>query len=204
MNTYYDTNQWHWVRDAAAYRDACDTIMLRACWRDPQGRFRVDERFAEDRARFAGLPALGVYQRVWDGASPEFQADLLADTTGPLGADEWPMCDIETGVSDPAAFLARWLARYEARTGRRAAVYAPLALWDAVRPVIGDRVTVTPSYSRAPWWGPYDVWQDSQTAPFPGGGDAGDRNRTALSGPELVARTHVTGARRRRQQALLL
>lgn len=204
MGTYYDTNQWHWIRDAPAYRAQCDTIMLRACWRDPQGRFRVDERFAEDRARFAGLTAVGAYQRVWDGASPEWQADFLADTTGPLAANEWPMCDIETGVSAPADFLRRWLARYETRTGHRCAVYAPLALWNAVLPVIGDRLKVTPSYSRPPWWGPYDVWQDSQSAPFPGGGDAGDRNQTALTGPQIVARTRGANGRLRRQQALLL
>jgi hypothetical protein len=86
-------------------------------------------------------------------------------------------------VSDPASFLFRWLARYESRQQRDVAVYAPLALWDTLLPVIGNRLKVTPSYSQAPWWGPYDVWQDSQTATFPGGGDAGDRNRTDLTAP---------------------
>jgi hypothetical protein len=186
---YYDTNQWHWVRDATAYHEVCDTIMLRACWRDGAGVFRIDSRFVEDRGRFADLAALGHYQRVWDGCSPECQADFYADTTGPLPANEWPMVDIETGVSDPADFLMRWLARYESRQQRRAAVYAPLVLWEALLPVIGDRLKVTPSYSRAPWWGPYDVWQDSQDATFPGGSDAGDRNRTDLNAAQILART---------------
>ncbi|HET9255261.1 MAG TPA: hypothetical protein VFO16_08680 [Pseudonocardiaceae bacterium] len=66
-------------------------------------------RFAEDRARFADLPALGHYQRVRDGQSPEWQADFYADTTGPLPDQERPMVDVETGVSDPAEFLRRWL-----------------------------------------------------------------------------------------------
>ena len=58
---YYDTNQWHWIRDAAAYHQVCNTIMLRACWRDTAGVFRVDSRFAEDRRRFNNLAALGHY-----------------------------------------------------------------------------------------------------------------------------------------------
>ena len=182
---YYDTNQWHWIQDAAAYRQICDAIMLRACWRDPAGAFRVDSRFAEDRQRFRDLAAVGHYQRVWDGHSPERQADFYADTTGALPANEWPMVDIETGVSDPADFLTRWLARYESRQQRRAAAYAPLALWTTLLPVIADRLKITPSYSAPPWWGPYDIWQDSQTAPFPGGGDAGDRNRTDLSAAQI-------------------
>lgn len=186
---YYDTNQWHWIRDAAAYHEFCDTIMLRACGRDTTGVFHVDSRFAEDRRRFHDLAALGHYQRVWDGRSPEWQADFYADTTGALPANEWPMVDIETGVSDPASFLSRWLDRYESRQQRSAAVYAPLALWNTLLPTIGNRLKVTPSYSRAPWWGPYDVWQDSQTAPFPGGGDAGDRNRTDLTAAQILART---------------
>lgn len=202
---YYDTNQWHWIRDVAAYRQACDTIMLRACWRDDSGVFRVDSRFAQDRRRFGDLAALGHYQRVWDGRSPEWQADFYADATGPLPANEWPMVDIETGVSDPAEFLLRWLSRYESRRQRSAAVYAPLALWNAVLPVIDDRLKITPSYSRAPWWGPYDVWQDSQTATFPGGGDAGDRNRTDLTAAQILARTRgrpVSGSYRRRVHML--
>jgi hypothetical protein len=187
---YYDTNHWHWIRGAAAYHQACDTIMLRACWRDDAGVFRVDSRFTEDRDRFNDLTALGHYQRVWDGRSPEWQADFYADTTGALRANEWPMVDIETGVSDAAKFLLRWLDRYESRQQCNAAVYAPLALWNTLLPVIGHRLKITPSYSRAPWWGPYDVWQDSQTAPFPGGGDAGDRNRTDLTAAQILARTH--------------
>lgn len=91
-----------------------------------------------DLLRHGDLAALGHYQRVWDGRSPEWQADFYADTTGPLPANEWPMVDIETGVSDPAGFLLRWLGRYESRWQRRAAVYAPLALWTTVLPVIGD------------------------------------------------------------------
>jgi hypothetical protein len=77
----------------------------------------------------------------------------------------------------------RWLSRYESRQQRSAAVYAPLALWNTLLPVIGDQLKITPSYSGAPWWGPYDVWQDSQTASFPGGGDEGDRDRTDLTRP---------------------
>lgn len=216
MGTFYDTNVWHWVRDAAAYARACDTIMLRACWRDPHGAFLVDDRFHIDRDRFAGLAAVGAYQRVWDGRSPEWQADFFADTTGPLRANEWPMLDVETeGPANPVDFCRRWLTRYEARTSTRCAVYLPFALWSALRPLVGDRLVVTPAYSRRPSWKPYDVWQDSQTAPFPGGGDAGDRNQTALTGAEIVARTRpdlartsapstdLAGARRRRQQALL-
>jgi hypothetical protein len=47
-------------------------------------------------------------------------------------------------------------------------------------PVIADRFKITPSYSIAPWWGSYDVGQDSSTATFLGGGDVRDRNRTDL------------------------
>ncbi len=184
----YDTNQWHWIREAVAYHNVCDTIMLRARWRDAAGIFRVDSRFVEDRRRFKDLAALGHYQRVWDGRSPEWQADFYADTTDPLPANEWPMVDVETGVSDPASFLVRWLGHYESRQQRNVAVYAPLALWDTLLPVIGNRLKITPSYSRAPWWGPYDVWQDYQTATFPGG-DAGDRNRTDLTAAQVLART---------------
>jgi hypothetical protein len=188
---YYDTNQWHWIRDADAYHQACTAIMLRACWRDTAGVFRIDSRFAVDRGRFGDLAALGHYQRVWDGRSPEWQADFYADTTGQLPANEWPMVDVETGVSEPATFLMRWLKRYESRRQRRAAVYAPLALWNTLLPVIGARLKVTPCYSSAPWWGPYDVWQSSQTATFPGGGDAGDRNRTSLNAAQILARTRT-------------
>lgn len=45
---YYDTNQWHWIRDVAAYRQACDTIMLRAggttlaCSASIRGSLRTD------------------------------------------------------------------------------------------------------------------------------------------------------------------
>jgi hypothetical protein len=160
MMIYYDTNQWHWIRDATAYRQVCDTVMLRACGRDDAGMFRVDSRFAQDRGRFHDLVALDHYQRVWDGRCPEWQADFHVYTTGSLSANEWPMVDIETGVSDPADFLLRWLGRYESRQRRRAAVYAPLVLWNTLLPVIGDRLEVTPSYSQAPWWGPYDVWHE--------------------------------------------
>ncbi len=52
---YYDTNQWHWMRDGAAYQQACDAIMLRECWRDDAGVFRVDSRFVEDRDRLNDL-----------------------------------------------------------------------------------------------------------------------------------------------------
>lgn len=55
--------------------------------------------------------------------------------------------------------------------------------------MIADWLRITFSYSRGPWWGPYDVWQDSQTATFPGGGDAGDRNRTDLTAAQILART---------------
>lgn len=190
---YYDTNQWHWIRDAAACRQACDTIMLRACGRDANGVFHVDSRFEQDRSEYGDLTALGHYQRVWDGRSAEWQADFYIDTTGPLPINEWPMVDVETGVSDPAEFLRRWLDRYESRQQRRAAVYAPRSLWKLLLPVMGDRIKITPSYSRAPWWGPFDVWQDSSTAPFPGGGDAGDRNRTDLAPEQILARTNMQG-----------
>jgi hypothetical protein len=83
---YYDTNQWHWIRDATAFRQVCDTLMLRACWRDDAATFRVDSRFGEDRGRFHDLAAVGHYQRVWDGRGQEWQADFYADTTGPLAA----------------------------------------------------------------------------------------------------------------------
>jgi hypothetical protein len=80
---YYDTNQWHWIRDATAFRQVCDTLMLRACWRDDAATFRVDSRFGEDRGRFHDLATVGHYQRVWDSRGQEWQADFYADTTGP-------------------------------------------------------------------------------------------------------------------------
>lgn len=69
---------------------------------------------------------------MWDGRSPEWQADFYADATDPVPANEWPMVDVETGVSDPASFLLRRLARYESRQQRNVAVYAPLALGDTL------------------------------------------------------------------------
>jgi hypothetical protein len=33
-------------------------------------------------------------------------------------------------------------------------VYAPLALWDVLLPVIGGRLKITPSYPQAPWGAP--------------------------------------------------
>lgn len=62
---------------------------------------------------------------------PEWHTDFYADTTGPLLTNEWPMVDIETGVSNPANFLLRWLGRYESRQQRSAAMYAPPALWNS-------------------------------------------------------------------------
>jgi hypothetical protein len=54
------------------------------------------------------------------------------------------MADIEIVVSDPANFLLRWSDCCEARQQRSAAVYTPLALWNALLPVIGDRIKATP------------------------------------------------------------
>jgi hypothetical protein len=139
---YYDTNQRHWVRDCAAYLPAWDTIMLRACWRDGTGVFCVDSWSAEERYRFNDLVAPDHYQRVWDGSSPEWQADCYADTIGSLRANEWPMVDVESGAPGSADFLLRVVGRYEFRQQRSAAVYAPLALWNTLLPVIGNRLKV--------------------------------------------------------------
>lgn len=111
--------------------------------------------FAEDRRRFNDLAALGHCQRVWDGRSPEWQADFYDDTTIPCRPTNgrWWISNRGT-VSDPNEFSAAVARPLRARQQRSAAVHAPLALWNALLPVIGNRVKVTPSYFRAPWWGP--------------------------------------------------
>lgn len=89
-------NQWHWIRDAAAYPPGlrhghAAGVLAGHHWHVP----RRLAGFAEDRRRFNDLAALGHCQRVWDGRSPEWQADFYADTTDPLPSNEWPMVDIE-------------------------------------------------------------------------------------------------------------
>jgi hypothetical protein len=73
---YNDTSQWHWIHDATAYHQACDTIMLRSCWRDDASMFRVDSRFAQGR-HFHDIDAVGHYQRVGRRSLPGMASRLL-------------------------------------------------------------------------------------------------------------------------------
>jgi hypothetical protein len=67
--------------------------------------------------------------------------------TSPLPANEWPMVDIETGVSDPAIFLLRWLGHYEYRQQRGAAI----ALHPANTPIVSENPNGARLRSKSPF-----------------------------------------------------
>ena len=84
---YYGTTQWHWIRDAAAYHQALHHDHAAGVLGGHRWRVSRRLRFVEDRRRFGDLVVLSHYQRVWDGRSPEWQADFYAAATDPLPAN---------------------------------------------------------------------------------------------------------------------
>jgi hypothetical protein len=152
----------------------------------------VDTSLAHHRTTLASMPLLVWYQYVWSQWGPETQAQFLIDTLGYLKPNETVMLDIETaaGIADPADFSRRWLAHIEPRLKCRAWIYVPGALYPALAPLIGGRVVVMPHYSGVPTW-PHDVHQYTDRGYFPGCPDqaGGDVNRTALTVPQLLARS---------------
>ncbi len=212
---FCDGNEWHRVTDRGAYERAGLPMLEFRAMSASSGTMVRDKAFADHRSRFTGFPFL-IYQYPYGKESPEKQADDLATLLGALGPLEMVMLDIETknfGISDPADFTRRWLARFEGRMGGRCWVYLPKALaTSTMYDAIGDRVIKAPRYSGhagkglPPGWR-HDVWQFSDRAPMPGSPDGpGDRNTTTFSVAELLARSgrDVASDRRRRQQALLL
>jgi hypothetical protein len=213
---FCDGNEWHRVTDRSAYEHAGLPMLEFRAMSASTGTMVYDKAFADHRSRFTGLPFL-IYQYPYGKESPEKQAEDLAVLLGQLGPLEMVMLDIEAknfGISDPAEFTRRWLARFEGRLGGHCWVYLPKALaTPGMYDSIGERVIKAPRYSGHAGKGPppdwrHDVWQFSDRAPMPGSPDGpGGRNTTTLSVADLLARSGKGAApdgRRRRQQALLL
>lgn len=204
---FNDGNQWHFVTDANAYTAQRDMYEMRCCTASEASGFRdkiVDTQFASQRALLQPrLKGYLHYQFVYQTAgTPEQQADFFADVLGELRPNEMVMLDIEgrSQILNPVDFTLRWLARIEARLNTKAWVYVPKGLAPQLtRAITGDRIVKAPDYDAndgqphtPPTW-PFDVWQYSSKAVFPGSPHGpGDINTTTWTTDALVAHCRRT------------
>jgi lysozyme len=167
-----DVSKYQGVIDWPAVREAGIGF---AFIRVSDGLTDPDPMFA---ANWAGAAAAGIHRGAYQFfrplRDPVAQADLLVDAMGPRRAGDLPpVIDVE--VSDGvdrdglAAAVRVWLARVEARTGRRPLVYTSAYFWaDAV----GADLSAYPLWL-AQWdrdcptvpapWPDWVFWQTSST-----------------------------------------
>lgn len=194
---FNDGSQYRVVSDPARHMREREMFEFRVA-SARNGRLYVDTAFRYHREALRGMSALLLYQFAYGQWSAEQQADFFCDTVGRLRPNEMVMLDIEqsSGISNPADFTRRWLARAEGWLGGLAWVYVPQELAAQVtRDVTGPRIVKAPRYSGgagrgpAPWW-PHDVHQYSDEGYFPGcsSSTGGDVNWTAWTVDQMLAR----------------
>ncbi len=193
---FNDGSQYRVVTDPAAQLAEREVYCFRVA-SARNGVPYIDTAFAQHREQLREMPALLMYQFVWqDAGTPEAQANLFCDTIGELRPNEMVMLDIEVGgkITDPADFARRWLAVVEGRLQTRAWLYIPRALSAALQPLVDGRIIMAPRYSgsasrgTAPDW-PHDVHQYTDKGYFPGCTQTGDVSFTNLTVAQMLDRS---------------
>lgn len=129
-----DTNEFHPVIDAVAYRRWSPAIILRA-----HNGWREDYEYATSRnlVERAGVPTVGHYGYVVAGVDAGQQGRDFARVVaahGGLPVGHFIACDLEEGTGDQAPRVAAWLAAAHSilATGTaRDVLYSGLAFWRA-------------------------------------------------------------------------
>lgn len=150
-----------------------------------------DPDFAANRANAhaAGAPAVGLYQYLAAdpaAGSVTAQAAELLQLVGQLAANEWLICDLETGQGNEFVLWWAWRGCVLLATKRVPWLYSGLA-FAQVHDLDPDWVA---AYGQAEPTIPHKLWQDTDTYPWPWGpSDASVFHGTL---PEFLAAAGIT------------
>lgn len=169
--------------DWPAHRAGRQAVILRA-----HNGNRADTLFPENRAGAAPMRLVGLYQYLVESRDAAEQAREFVATVRSLGANEWPILDIEVG-SNYAARARAWLAVVEPALGRRAWVYSGDSYWRTtdLAAAVGDRCRWVARYSTTAPVTPHTLWQRSSSARAPGVAGAVDESVYAGTLDQLIA-----------------
>jgi GH25 family lysozyme M1 (1,4-beta-N-acetylmuramidase) len=141
---------------------------------------RVDNKWPARRDYLRRFPfvALGFYQYLVDERASTNQARDFIQTVGPLRPNEFVACDSEEGSGDQTARVQAWLDIVDAHYGQTSTLYASESWFDAK---LGGaarwrRPRWMAAYRSTEPTAPHELWQNSETASFPGMGTSVDGN----------------------------
>lgn len=184
-----DISEWQPTIDAGAYLAGGHTcLIVRA-----HSGYRPDGTMParRDYLRQFDFDALGFYQYLAHDRDPATQARELLDTVGPLRGNEFLVLDHEEGGGNQVPRAEAWFAVVDQAQGFAATLYAGesfgnsnLGGWQRW----SGRPRWIAAYRSTEPTAPHDLWQNTDSASFPGLPGANDGNIFHGTGPEFRAR----------------